>query len=385
MNPKPRFSPPRVKPPGWAAWSVSLLADAFSWCEVYEPHRPPTLTERRVHGYPQTCEAVINPALPIFVAGHRGLVGSAILRSLEARGCRNFVLATKSELDLTNQAAVCDFFYDRRPAYVFLAAARVGGILANSMFPAEFIRENLAIELNSIEAARRTGIKKFLLLGSSCIYPRLAQQPMKEEYLLSGALEPTNAPYAIAKIAGIALCQAYAKQYGMNCVSLMPTNLYGPGDNFDLNASHVVPALMRKIHDAKENGASEVIVWGGGQALREFLFVDDLGDACVFLMDHYDQAEPINVGTGQDLSIRALASMIARIVGYEGKFTFDSTQPEGTPRKLLDVSKLTALGWTAQTSLEEGLTRTYDWFLANQSSFRGANATVSAAFSGETT
>ena len=314
----------------------------------------------------------MNPALPIFVAGHRGLVGSAILRNLEARGFRNFVLASREELDLTNQAAVFAFFRERRPSYVFLAAARVGGIQANSMFPADFIRENLAIELNVLEAARQTGVEKFLMLGSSCIYPRLAQQPMKEEYLLSGPLEPTNAPYAIAKIAGIALCQSYAKQYGMNCLSLMPTNLYGPGDNFDLAAGHVVPALMRKIHDAKENGAPEVTVWGTGNPLREFLFVDDLGDACVYLMEGYDRPDLINVGTGDEVSIRELAQTIARVVGYEGEFVFDVSKPDGAPRKLLDVSKLASLGWTARVTLEEGLAQTYDWFLGNLTTFRGA-------------
>lgn len=324
----------------------------------------------------------MNPELPIFVAGHRGLVGSAILRSLEARGARNLILATKAELDLTNQNAVMTFFRERRPSYVFLAAARVGGIQANSMFPADFIRDNLAIELNVVEAARQTGVEKFLMLGSSCIYPRLAPQPMKEEYLLSGSLEPTNAPYAIAKIAGIALCQSYAKQYGMNCVSLMPTNLYGPGDNFDLDASHVVPALMRKVHDARETGSSEVTVWGTGKAQREFLFVDDLGDACVFLMEHHNSADPINVGTGEDLSVRDLAHTIARVVGYEGGFVFDTSKPEGTPRKLLDVSKLTALGWTARTTLEDGLALTYDWFLHNLSSFRGAKRPAARALAG---
>lgn len=318
----------------------------------------------------------MNPALSIYVAGHKGLVGSAIVRKLQARGYRNLILATRDELDLTNQRAVTSFFADKRPAYVFLAAARVGGIHANATFPADFIRDNLAIELNVLEAARVNGAQKFLMLGSSCIYPRLAQQPMKESYLLSGQLEPTNAPYAIAKIAGIALSQSYAKQYGMNCISLMPTNLYGPGDNFDLDASHVVPALIRKIHDAKINGKDEVSVWGSGNALREFLFVDDLADASVFLMERYDSPELINVGTGEDLSIRALAALIAGVVRYDGEFVFDTSKPDGSPRKLLDVSKLRALGWAPRVSLEQGLALTYGWFLQNLGSIRGGETQV---------
>ena len=321
----------------------------------------------------------MNPALSVYVAGHRGLVGSAIVRKLQAHAYRNLIVATRDELDLTDQRAVSAFFADKRPAYVFLAAARVGGIKANATFPADFIRENLAIELNVLEAARVNGTQKFLMLGSSCIYPRLAQQPMKESYLLSGPLEPTNAPYAIAKIAGIALCQSYARQYGMNCISLMPTNLYGPGDNFDPDTSHVVPALIRKIHEAKIEGKEEVSVWGSGNALREFLFVDDLADASVFLMERYDSPELINVGTGEDLSIQALARMIGSVVGYDGEFIFDTSKPDGSPRKLLEVSKLRALGWEPRVTLEQGLALTYDWFLHNLGSIRGGRGQAKPA------
>lgn len=314
----------------------------------------------------------MNPALPVYVAGHQGLVGSAIVRTLKARGFANLTLADRAELDLTNQDAVMRFFHANRPAYVFLAAARVGGIHANSTYPAEFIRDNLAIELNVLESARVHGCRKFMMLGSSCIYPRLADQPISEESFLTGPLEPTNAPYAIAKIAGITMCQAYARQYGMSCVSAMPTNLYGPGDNFDLDESHVIPALIHKIHDAKSSRARTVTVWGTGRALREFLFVDDLADASLFLMERYDSADLINVGTGSELSIRELAEEIARVIGYDGEFVFDQSKPDGTPRKLLDVRKLTRLGWTARVPLREGLERTYHWFSQNLASFRGA-------------
>lgn len=325
----------------------------------------------------------MNLSLPIYVAGHRGLVGSAILRALRRRGAENLIFADRQELDLTRQQPVADFFARKRPAYVFLAAARVGGIQANSKYPADFIRDNLAIELNVVEAAYKAGCTKLVMLGSSCIYPRLAAQPIREDALLSGPLEPTNAPYAIAKIAGIALCEAFARQYGMQCISLMPTNLFGPGDNFDLTTSHVVPALIRRIHEARIAGASEISVWGTGNALREFLFVDDLAEACLFLCDSYDRPEPINVGSGVEITIRELAGLIARVVGYEGGFTFDSSRPDGTPRKLLDSSRLRALGWSPQVTLEEGLHRTYDWYLANYAHARGVSPPLAALTSAD--
>lgn len=301
----------------------------------------------------------------IFVAGHRGLVGSALVRRLRAEGFRNLILRTRTELDLTDAKAVDRFFAEERPEYVFLAAAKVGGILANSTYPADFIRINLQIQLNVIDAAYRNGVKKLLFLGSSCIYPKYAPQPIREEYLLTGPLEPTNEAYAVAKIAGIKMGQAYRRQYGFNVISLMPTNLYGPGDNFDLETSHVVPALIRKFHEAKEAGRKEVVVWGTGNPRREFLHVDDLADAALFLMERYDSEEIINVGVGEDISIRELAGLIAEVVGFEGEIVYDTTKPDGTPRKLLDVSRLFAMGWRPKISLREGLASTYRWFLAN--------------------
>ncbi len=298
----------------------------------------------------------------IYVAGHRGLVGSAIVRHLEGRGFSSLILRTRQELDLTDGRAVDAFFEAERPEYVIMAAAKVGGILANDTYPADFIRENLAIELNVIDAAHRSGVEKLLFLGSSCIYPRLAQQPIKEEYLLTGPLEPTNEAYAVAKIAGVELCRSYHRQHGDRFISAMPTNIYGPGDNFDLETSHVLPALLRKFHEAKVEGAPEVIVWGTGAARREFLHVDDLADACLFLLETYEDPDPINVGVGRDISIAELAELIAEVVGYEGTLSFDTTKPDGTPRKLLDVSRLTTLGWEPKVSLRDGIEHTYSWF-----------------------
>ncbi len=298
----------------------------------------------------------------IYVAGHRGLVGDAILRRLQQAGFTNLLCRSFGQVDLRDQAAVARLFRRERPDYVFLAAARVGGIRANNTFPAQFIYDNLMIEGNIIHQAYRHGVKKLLFLGSSCIYPKLAPQPMKEEHLLAGKLEPTNEPYAVAKIAGIEMCQAYNRQYGTCFISAMPTNLYGPRDNFDLLDSHVIPALIRKCHEGRISGAPEVSVWGSGKPRREFLYVDDLADACLFLMQHYQESEIINVGVGQDLTIRELAAVVARVTGFKGGLRFDPSQPDGTPRKLLDVSRLTALGWRAQVPLEEGLRRTYAWF-----------------------
>lgn len=298
----------------------------------------------------------------IYVAGHRGLVGSAILRRLKRAGFTNLLCRGLSQLDLRDQGAVARFFRREQPQYVFLAAARVGGIRANSTFPAQFIYDNLLIEANIIHQAHRHGVQKLLFLGSSCIYPKFAPQPMKEESLLDGKLEPTNAPYAVAKIAGITMCQAYNREYGACFISAMPTNLYGPGDNFDLLDSHVIPALMRRFHLARGRGASEVVVWGTGAPRREFLHVDDLADACLFLMEHYQESDIINVGVGWDLSIRELAELIAAVTGFKGRISFDTSQPDGTPRKLLDVSRLTTLGWQARIPLEEGLRATYRWF-----------------------
>jgi len=314
----------------------------------------------------------MSPGDRIFVAGHRGLVGSAIVRRLRAAGYEQLLLRTRQELDLTDTAAVRSFFDAERPDYVFLAAARVGGILANNTFPADFIRENLAIQLNVIDAAYRAGVRKLLFLGSSCIYPKYAPQPIKEEYLLTGALEPTNEAYAIAKIAGIKQCQAYHRQYGAKFISVMPTNLYGPGDNFDLETSHVLPALIRKFHEAKTTGAHEVTIWGTGKPRREFLYVDDLADACIFLMQNYDSPEIINVGTGKDISILELAHLVADVVGYSGEIVRDESKPDGTPRKLLDVSRITALGWKPKVSLREGIERTYAWYLENPGAVRKA-------------
>ena len=298
----------------------------------------------------------------IFVAGHRGLVGSAIRRRLEAAGCGNIILRTHRELDLTRQAEVEAFFASEKPEYVFLAAAKVGGIWANSSYPAEFIYRNITIQTNIIHAAYLSGVKKLLFLGSSCIYPRDCPQPMKEEYLLSGYLESTNEPYAVAKIAGIKICQSYNRQYGTRYISVMPTNLYGPEDNFDLETSHVLPALIRKFHEAKERGLTEVVIWGTGTPRREFLHVDDLAGACVFLMEHYDGSEIVNIGVGEDQTIRELAEMIAEVVGFDGKLQFDPTKPDGTPVKLLDVGRLNRLGWKARIPLRNGLAETYEWY-----------------------
>jgi len=303
----------------------------------------------------------------IFVAGHRGLVGSAIVRRLQALGYDNLVLKTRRELDLTSREAVSSFYQSEKPDFVFLAAAKVGGIMANSTYPAEFLFENLEIQANVIDGAYRNGAKKLLFLGSSCIYPKLAPQPIKEEYLLTGPLEPTNEAYAIAKIAGLKLCAAYRQQYGFPAISLMPTNLYGPGDNFDLQKSHVLPALIRKFHEAKISGASEVVVWGSGRPRREFLYADDLADAAVFLMNNYEDPELINVGVGDDVTIAELADHVKAAVGYQGNIVYDASKPDGTPRKLLDVSKLHALGWSAKIQLDEGIGLAYKWFLENYS------------------
>lgn len=296
----------------------------------------------------------------IYIAGHRGMVGSAIVRKLEKEGYTNLVMRTSRELDLRNQQAVNDFFAAETPDYVFLAAAKVGGIVANNTYRAEFIYENLMIESNIIHASYVHGVTKLLFLGSSCIYPKLAPQPLKEEYLLSGYLEQTNQPYAIAKIAGIELCDAYRAQYGCNFISAMPTNLYGPNDNYDLEKSHVLPALLRKFITAKKKQLPEVILWGSGTPLREFLHVDDLADACLFLMNQYHEKGLVNVGVGVDISILELARLIKNIVGYEGNITLDPSRPDGTPRKLMDVSKLTKLGWKASIGLEEGIARVYE-------------------------
>lgn len=306
----------------------------------------------------------------IYVAGHRGLVGSAIIRKLESEGYKNLVTRTSSELNLTNQQDVNDFFAIEKPDYVFLAAAKVGGIHANNIYPADFIRENLQIQTNIIDAAYRNNAKKLLFLGSSCIYPKFAPQPMKEEHLLTGELESTNEWYAIAKIAGIKMCQAYKKQYGFNAISLMPTNLYGPGDNFNLENSHVMPALIRKFHDAKINNLPEVMVWGTGTPRREFLHVDDLADASLHLMNNYNEMDFVNVGVGDDVTIKELAENVKKIVGYEGELKFDTSKPDGTPRKLLDVSKLEQAGWRAGVNLQHGIEDTYRWFQENINDFR---------------
>ena len=302
----------------------------------------------------------------IFVAGSRGLVGSAVLRRLAQDGFARVVTRDRAELDLRNAAAVARFFGEEKPEFVILAAAKVGGIKANNDFPVEFLLENVEMQNNVVRAAYENGVRKLVFLGSSCIYPRLASQPIPESALLTGPLEPTNEAYAIAKIAGIKLCQAYARQHGANFISLMPTNLYGPNDNFDLLASHVLPALVRKAHIAKEEKAPELVVWGSGQPRREFLHVDDLADACLFLLEKYDSPEIINVGCGEDISIRELAELIRDIVGFKGKLAWDTTKPDGTPRKLLDVSKIHALGWRHKIGLRDGIKRTYEWFLENK-------------------
>lgn len=306
----------------------------------------------------------------IFVAGHRGLVGSAIRRGLEQRGYTNLLLRTHSELDLTDRSAVLNFFKQEKPEFVFLAAAKVGGILANEMYPADFIRENLEIQSSVIDASYRCGVKRLLFLGSSCIYPKLAPQPIKEEYLLTGPLEPTNRAYALAKIAGIEMCWSYNRQHGTRYLAAMPTNLYGPGDNFDLQGSHVLPALMRKVIEARQSGKRELVVWGTGTPLREFLYSDDLAEACIHLLDlpdvvydgllNKDSAPLVNIGTGKDLTIRELAEMVAHILNYDCMIVFDTSKQDGTPRKLLDVSRIQSLGWRASTSLEEGIRKTYE-------------------------
>lgn len=299
----------------------------------------------------------------IYVAGHRGLVGAAILRALAARGFKNILTATSKELDLRDQNAVRSFYDAHKPDYVFVAAAKVGGILANDSYPAEFIYENLMIEANLIHEAYRHNVKKLLFLGSTCIYPKMAPQPIKEEYLLTGPLESTNEWYAVAKIAGIKLCQAYRRQYGCNYICAMPTNLYGPGDNFDLQNSHVMPALIRKFHEAKNLNQPSVVVWGTGTPRREFMHVDDCVDACMFLMENYDNAEIVNVGVGEDITIHDLAVIVKNVVGFEGEIVFDSGKPDGTPRKLVDITRLKGLGWAPKVSLEPGVRSTYEWCL----------------------
>ena len=310
----------------------------------------------------------MNKDSSVFVAGERGLAGSAIRRALATRGFSNVVSAPRATVDLRDAAAVERFFAKERPTYVFMAAAKVGGIVANDTYPADFIRDNLLIQTNVIDAAYQHGTKKFCFLGSSCIYPRLAPQPLAESSLLTGPLEPTNQWYAVAKIAGIKMCQAYALQYGFNAICVMPTNLYGPGDNFDLQSSHVLPALLRKFHAAKQAGDAEVTVWGSGAPRREFLYVDDLADALCFLMERYESSEIINVGCGEDVTIAELAARIRDIVGFRGKIVYDRTKPDGTPRKLLDIAKCTALGWRARTKLADGIAATYAWYLSNNES-----------------
>ncbi|MDR2358334.1 MAG: GDP-L-fucose synthase [Prevotellaceae bacterium] len=304
----------------------------------------------------------MNTLHKIYVAGHKGMVGSAIVRNLQEQGFTNIVTRTSAELDLRSQAAVNDFFAKEKPDFVFLAAAKVGGILANNTCPAQFIYDNLMIEANIIHAAHLHHVKKLLFLGSSCIYPKLAPQPIKEEYLLTGLLEPTNEAYAIAKIAGIELCKFYRREYGCNFISAMPANLYGINDNFDLNTSHVLPALLRKFHEAKQQSAASVVLWGSGKPKREFLYVDDLAGACVFLMQHYNDEIHINVGTGEDLEIGELADLVKQVAGYRGAIEYDRSKPDGTPRKLLDVTRLRQLGWKHQTSLEAGVRKVYEWY-----------------------
>jgi GDP-L-fucose synthase len=304
----------------------------------------------------------------IYIAGHRGLVGSALLRKLLEFGYKNIITLNSKELNLIKQKEVEGFFQKERPEYIFLAAAKVGGINANNTYPAEYIYNNLMIEANIIHSAYKCGSKKLLFLGSSCIYPKFAPQPIKEEYLLTGELEPTNEPYAIAKIAGIKMCQAYNRQYGTNYISVMPTNLYGPGDNFDLDNSHVLPALIRKFHEAKVQGKPTVVLWGTGKPYREFLYVDDLAEACIFLMQHYNGNDIVNIGVGKDITIAELANLVKEIVGYEGEIEYDTTKPDGTPRKLLDVSKLFNMGWRPKISLKDGIKVTYDWFVENYDS-----------------
>lgn len=302
----------------------------------------------------------------IYIAGHTGMVGSAIVRCLQQEGFTNLLVRTSKELDLRSQSQVFEFFEQEKPDYVFLAAAKVGGIVANNTYRADFIYDNLTIQNNIIHAAYKTEVKKLMFLGSSCIYPKMAPQPLKEEYLLTGLLEPTNEPYAIAKIAGIKMCEAYRSQYGCNFISVMPTNLYGPNDNYDLQNSHVLPAMIRKFHEAKIKNQKEVVLWGTGSPLREFLFADDLADACVYLMQNYSGEEFVNIGTGNDISIKDLASLVKDIIEFKGDITWDSTKPDGTPRKLMDVSRLNALGWHYKTPLEEGIRLAYSDFLKDK-------------------
>ena len=305
-------------------------------------------------------------AAKIFVAGHRGLVGSAILRLLQERGYTQLIYRTHSELDLTDQVQVKSFFEKEQPEYVFLAAAKVGGIHANNTYPADFIYQNLVMQNNVIHYSYLNGVKKLCFLGSSCIYPKLAPQPMKEEYLLDGKLEPTNEPYAVAKIAGIEMAKSYNRQYGTNYISVMPTNLYGPNDNFDLQNSHVLPALIKKFVDAKENHSPSVVLWGSGKPRREFLYVDDMADACIYLMNNYSGNEFVNIGTGEDVTILEVAQMIKEIVGFDGALEFDASKPDGTPRKLLDVSRINSLGWKAKVPLRDGLKKAVDWYRHNR-------------------
>jgi GDP-L-fucose synthase len=310
--------------------------------------------------------STLMPDSKIYVAGHCGLVGSAIVRKLEEQGFSNLLTRKSSELNLRNQDAVNSFFEKEKPEYVFLAAAKVGGILANDSHPADFILNNLQIQTNVIDAAYRNKVKKLMFFGTACIYPRACPQPIKEEYLLTGPLEVTNQWYAIAKISGIRMCQAYRRQYGFNAICVMPNNLYGPGDNFDLETSHVLPALIRKCHKAKINNEKELIVWGTGKPQRELLYVDDLADACLFLMQNYDSEEIINIGTGKDFTIEEIAQLVKQVVGFDGELNFDTTKPDGTPKKLLDATRLTKMGWQSKTSLREGILNTYEWAKTNQ-------------------
>jgi GDP-L-fucose synthase len=313
---------------------------------------------------------IVNKSAPIYVAGHAGLAGSALVRRLETLGFDNLITRTRAQLDLRVQQAVDRFFEETRPEYVILAAARVGGIRANDSRPADFIRDNLQIQTNVIDAAQRFGTRKFVFLGSSCIYPRLAPQPMKEEYLLTGELEPTNQWYAVAKIAGLKMCQALRRQHGFDAISVLPTNLYGPHDNFSETDSHVLPAMIRKLHDANQAGHPEVVLWGTGRPRREFLHADDFADALCFLMETYDDEGPINIGCGEDVSIAELAEIVRRVVGYQGRVVYDSSMPDGSPRKLLDVSRLRALGWSPKISLGKGIASTYAWFRKNEATAR---------------
>ena len=307
----------------------------------------------------------MNKNSKIYVAGHRGLVGSAIVRNLQEKGYNNIVYRTRNELDLTNQEDVRKFFEDEKPEYIFLAAAKVGGIHANNSYPADFIYDNLMIQNNVIKSAHDFNVKKLLFLGSTCIYPKMSPQPIKEDYLLTGVLEETNEAYAVAKIAGLEMCKFFKRQYDDNFISCMPTNLYGPNDNFDLNNSHVLPALIRKFHEAKVNNLDTVEIWGTGTPLREFLYVDDMADACVFLMENYDGEQHINIGTGEEVSIRQLAETVKKVVGFDGELVFNNDMPDGTPRKLTNVNKLNRLGWNYKVSLSEGIKLAYNWFLEN--------------------